>query len=52
MLTGFERIWNNCIQKETQLVFREDIDGLNVMTMVILFHSVHIRGEWEEGRNH
>jgi hypothetical protein len=41
MLLGFERIWNDCIQKETQLVFREDTYGLSVMTMVILLHNVH-----------
>jgi hypothetical protein len=28
---------------------QEDTDGLSVMTMVIFLHSVHTRGEGEEG---
>jgi hypothetical protein len=45
MLLGFERIWIDCIQEETRLVSKEDTYGLSVMTMVILLHSVHTRGE-------
>jgi hypothetical protein len=52
MFPGFERIWIDCIQEETQLVSREDTNGLSVMTMVIFLHSVHTGGEGEEGNRH
>jgi hypothetical protein len=28
MLPGFESIWNDCIQEETWLMFKDDMDGL------------------------
>jgi hypothetical protein len=28
MFPGFDRIWNHCIQEETQLVSKQDMDGV------------------------
>jgi hypothetical protein len=28
MFLGFDRIWTNCIQEETQLVSMDDMDGM------------------------
>jgi hypothetical protein len=52
MLMGFEMIWTDYIQEETQLVSREDTHGLSVMTVVIFIYNFHMGGEGEEGKRH
>jgi hypothetical protein len=52
MFLWFERIWIDYIQEKTWLASRKDTNGLSIMNMVVFLHSVHTRGEEEEGNTH